>query len=129
MFLYPVLDELAPRQEDWPEFPIAGFAQADAAEHFSTSMSPKGFQEASDDFVSQVGSRRFSLNNRNQERTRIGCQEHVEEIFCQGVLAVIHPGDRLHTIQQMGLPPQLAAHLGLTNAGWEEGSHSEGGVM
>jgi hypothetical protein len=33
------------------------------------------------------------------------------------MLAVIHPGDSLHPIQQMRLPPQLTAHLGLTDAG------------
>ena len=81
MLLYPVLDKLVPRQEDWLEFPIVGFDQADTAEHSSTSMSPKGFQEASDDFVRKVGSRRISLNYRNQEGTRISCQEHVEEIL------------------------------------------------
>jgi len=81
MLLYPVLEELVPRQEDRLEFPIVGFDQADTAEHSSPSMSPKGLQEATDDFVREVRSRRIPLNNRNQEGTRISCQEHVEEIL------------------------------------------------
>ena len=93
MLLYPVLEELVPRQEDRLEFPIVDFGQADTAEHSSPSMSPKRLQEAADDFVGEVGSRGIPLNNRNQEGVRISCQEQVEEIFGEGMLAVVGSGD------------------------------------
>ena len=81
MLLYPMLEKLGPRQEDWLELSVAGFDQTDTAEHFSTSMSPEGLQEASDDLISKVGNGRIPLNDWNIQGTRVGCQEHVEKIL------------------------------------------------
>jgi hypothetical protein len=56
-------------------------------------MSPERLHEAADDLVREVGSGGVPLDNRNQEGVRVGCQEQVEAILGEGMLAVVCPRD------------------------------------
>jgi hypothetical protein len=80
-------------------------------------MSPERLHEAADDLVREAGRGWIPLDDRNQKGVTVGCQEQVEVVFGEGVLAVVGSGDGLDSIQQMRLSPQLAAHLWFSKTG------------
>jgi hypothetical protein len=113
MLLLPVPEELVPGQEHRPKLSIVDSSQADTAESPPPATSPERLHEAADNLVRETGSGWILLDDRNKKGVRVSCQEQVEEIFGEGMLAVVGSGDGLDSIQQMRVSPQLTAHLWL----------------
>ncbi len=111
MLLFPVTDELVSGQEHGPKLSIVDSSQADTAESPPPAEPPERLHEAANNLVRETGRGWILLDDRNKEGVRVSCQEQVEEVFGQGMLALVGSGDGLNSIQQMRGSPQFAAHL------------------